>query len=367
MNWQNSAVTRLITSMPQPVVAHVKWFVLPADPARPRVDWSLVFSARTAILIIVAAVALGLMYALQQLVGDPHWPGLRFFEPLAVGAPTLLAVQAAITLVYAAAQPAIFVPNIPLPLNVFGVAVAAVELFIAFTFITGIADWAGAIGLILLVPLSLYRRRWFDTLDMLFWVGIGIVILAIGRSATDASRVRPQLPPWVTPRRAVAALRVITGVAITAPAFSEKIWNPRIGTLFLQEYPNFNFMRRGFGLSWFSDSRFVLCAGVAEATIGILLISGFLPRVVILGAWLPFNLGIPFLPPQELIGHLPILGIMYFLLVHSAKDNPVESADQKQRARRVRIVSWDRPTVSIPRGPLMVPVPVRLRSRRPRS
>jgi hypothetical protein len=30
----------------------------------------------------------------------------------------------------------------------------------------------------------------------------------------------------------------------------------------------------------------------------------------------PFQLGVPFLPPQELIGHLPIFAIMYLLLVH---------------------------------------------------
>ena len=44
--------------------------------------------------------------------------------------------------------------------------------------------------------------------------------------------------------------------------------------------------------------------------------------------WLPFNLGVPFLPPQELIGRLPIFGIMYFLLVHSAGIAPGESLDR---------------------------------------
>ncbi len=27
--------------------------------------------------------------------------------------------------------------------------------------------------------------------------------------------------------------------------------------------------------------------------------------------WVPFNLGIPFLPLQELLGHLPIFGIVW--------------------------------------------------------
>jgi hypothetical protein len=50
--------------------------------------------------------------------------------------------------------------------------------------------------------------------------------------------------------------------------------------------------------------------------------------VVILFMWVPFNVGVPFLPPQELIGHLPIFGIMYFLLVHSAGIAPGEPLDR---------------------------------------
>jgi hypothetical protein len=48
------------------------------------------------------------------------------------------------------------------------------------------------------------------------------------------------------------------------------------------------------------------------------LISGRLTRVVILGMWLPFNLTVPFLPPVEMLGHLPIFGIMYLLLVYGS-------------------------------------------------
>lgn len=356
--WPVAAIVGLLAAIPQPVSAHVKWFVEPGDPARPRVDWSLVISGRTALVLLVAAGALGLLAVLQRLVGDAHWPDLRAFEPLAAGAPTLLAVQAAIALVYAAVQPALFVPNIPLPVNAFGLAIAAVELLIAFAFITGIGDWAGALALILLVPLSLFRGRYFDTLDMLFWVGIGAVVLVVGRGAADATRVRPWLPTWVTPRRAVAALRVITGLSIMAPAFSEKLWNPRLGALFLQQYPTFNVMRHALGQPWFSDQAFVLCAGVAEATIGLLLASGLLPRVVILGAWLPFNLGIPFLPHQELVGHLPILGIMYFLLVHSSGAAATRAAEGERRFRRF-LPARSRPPSPAAIRPLPAPVPGR--------
>ena len=315
---------------PTPVLAHVKWFVAPTDPSRPGIDPTLILSARTALLLGVAAVALGALYLLQRVVGDPHWPRLPFFRLMAIGAPTLLAVQAAITLVYAAVQPALFVPNLPLPLNPPGLAIAALELLVAFALITGVADWLAALALMLLVPLSLYQQRYSDTLDMLFWLGIGLVILVIGRFAPAAYPAREWFharhPAWSA--RAVAALRVISGLAIMAPGLDEKVWNPTLGARFLAEHPDFNVMRSLFGFQWFQDDWFVLAAGVVETTIGLLLITGLVTRVVILGMWLPFNAGVPFLPPQELIGHLPIFGIMYFLLVHSAGIAPGESLDR---------------------------------------
>lgn len=312
------------------MLAHVKWFVSPVDPSRPGIDPSLILSGRTVLLLVVAAAGLGALYLLKRITGDAHWPRLRFFRLMAVGAPTLLAVQAAITLVYAAVQPALFVPNLPLPLDSFGLAVAAIELLVALSLITGLADWLGAIALMVLVPLSLFERHFSDTLDMLFWVGIGVVILVIGRFAAAAHPSRG----WFHDRspassaRSVAALRVISGLAIIAPGLDEKVWNPTLGAQFLAQYPNFNFMRSVVGLQGFTDEYFVLAAGTVEATIGILLVSGLLTRVVILGMWLPFNIGVPFLPPQELIGHLPIFGIMYFLLVHSAGIAPGESFDR---------------------------------------
>jgi hypothetical protein len=319
----------LLGLTPTPLAAHAKWFVEPTGPARPRVDWSLILSDRTAITLAVAAAALLVLYLAQRLLRDRHWPDLAVFDAMAQGAPTLLAVQAAITLVYAAARPALFVPNIPLPLNAFGFTVAIFEVFIAFTFVTGIGDGAGAIALILLWPVSMFRGSYFDTFDMFFWVGIGIAVLIVGRPASKVTRPRTWFrykdSDW--PARAVSALRISTGLAVIAPALSEKIWNPKLGAAFLAKYPHFNFIQSVFGLSWVSNDTFILMAGVVEATIGVLLVSGLLTRVVILAMWLPFNATIPFLPPEELIGHLPIFGIMYVLLVHGSGSAGAVAAD----------------------------------------
>jgi len=295
--------------------AHVKYF---EDSSRYPLRTDLILSDRTALWLGVSAVGLLLLYVAQRRLGSSRWPKLGFLRRMAIGAPTLLAVQAAIGLVHAATQPTLFAPNLPLPINTLGLTLAAVQLLVAFSFITGLADWLAALVLIALGPLGFLLFSPFDLVEQLYWAGIGLVLLVLGRYSIDGSQVRP----WFRRRHpaaarwAVTALRLITGLAIIAPALGEKLWDPGLGGAFLADYPQFNVFHAYLGLDWFSNDVFVLVAGIVEATIGVLLMSGLLPRVVILGMWLPFNLGIPFLPPQELLGHLPIFGIMYLLLVY---------------------------------------------------
>lgn len=310
-----------------PSFAHVKWFEDTSPyPVRPE----LILSDRTAFFVAAALLSLGALYLLQRVVGTPYWPELGFLRRMAVGAPTLLAVQAAVTLVHAAVQPTLLAPNLGLQLNAVGLTLAAAQLFIAFGFITGIADWVSSLMLVLLGPIAFLLFPPFDVIEQLFWAGIGVVLMVMGRYSLTGAEARPWFrrrnPAWAP--RAVASLRVITGVSLIALGLGEKIWNPGLGTAFLENRPSFNVMRSVFGLAWFSDDLFVLLAGTVEASIGVMLISGLLTRVVILGAWLPFNLGIPFLPPQELIGHLPIFGIMYFLLVQGPGIAPGESTEK---------------------------------------
>src|SRR5439155_1424125 len=225
------------------------------DPSRYPLRSDLIVSERTLWFIAVSAAALAVFYVAQRLVHDPHWPRLWFLHTMAVGAPTLLALQAAIGLVQTAVQPSLLAPNLHLEVNPFGLAVAAAAILIAFSFITGIADWIGAIALVALCGLAFNRFPPLDALSQVFWAGIAVFVLIIGRPASTVGHVRP----WFARRgvawsaRAVAVLRLITGVAIVAPALDEKIWNPAIGAAFLAAHPQFNFMRTFLGQAWFSD------------------------------------------------------------------------------------------------------------------
>src|SRR5919202_1784072 len=302
---------------PTPALAHVKWF---AESEEHPLRLDLIFSERTLLVVLTAGLAVLGFTVLERRLSDPNWPRLPIFRRMAVGAPTILAVQAAITLVAAAAHCTLLVPNFPLPQSPIGLAVAGVQLLIALSFVTGIADWAAAVALIALIPIGAVLCDPWDVLEQMLWAGIGVVVLVIGRGSTSCRRARPWFrrrdPAWAA--RAVFVLRVTTGVAFIALALGEKIWDPELGRAFVADHPTFNFLHAIVGWEWFSDDLFVFLVGLTEATIGALLISGGFQRLVVLGMWAPFHLGIPLLPSQELVGHLPIFGIMYLLLVQGA-------------------------------------------------
>jgi uncharacterized membrane protein YphA (DoxX/SURF4 family) len=293
--------------VPGRALAHVKWF---EDPTQYPLRTDLILSDRTLLWLATSALALLGLFLARRLVGAREWPATRWFNFMTAGAPTILAVQAAIGLVSAAARPALLAPSLPLALDGRGLALATLEVLIAASFITGIADWAGALAQF--PPL--------DVLEQTLWLGIGAAVLIIGRRAASGSQARPWFqrrdPAWAA--HAIGLLRIAMGLSLITSALAEKIWNPGLGQAFLADHGSFNFVRAALGIAWFSDELFVLAAGLTEATIGAMLISGMWTRVVVLGAWVPFHLGIPFLPQQELLGHIPIFGIMYLLLVHGS-------------------------------------------------
>jgi hypothetical protein len=300
---------------PASASAHVKWF----HGEDHGLQTELIFGWNTLAVIIASVGALATLALLQWLLGDRYWPHIRFLDRMSIGAPTLLAVQAAITLIHAAVQPALFAPNMALAVTVVGLTFATIQVLIALSFITGVADWLAAIVLILLGPVALFIFPVIDVVEQLLWAGIGIFFLVIGRYSVYPEHARQWFQGYGpnTGHYAVTALRVLTGLSFVALGLGEKLWNMEMAVGFLDDNPELNFIYTYLGIEWFDNELFAFSAGLTEAVIGVLLISGVLTRVVILGMWLPFNLGLPFLPPQELLGHLPIFGIMYVLLVYN--------------------------------------------------
>lgn len=302
------------------MLAHEKWFV---DPAAYPLQLDAAAAARTGAAVVVAVAGVALAWAGERWsrgrrrtaaparVARSQAELARLFAWM----PLILAVHAAVPLVVAGVQRQLFVPNLPLPRSFLGGVVGLAEIVVALGFVYGILTRAAALLLAALFPVGVALFGLAPVLEHLVLLGIALFLFVVGRgpySFDGLARVPRPAVRRLLPL-AVPGLRVLTGLSIAWLGFTEKLWNVPLGVAFLAEHP-FNFMP-AMGFPQFSDADFVVAAGIVEVTIGALIASGFLTRLVIVGAWVPFNLTLPFLGWVELVGHLPVYGAMAVLLL----------------------------------------------------
>ncbi len=314
------AAAVLVLVYAQPVLSHEKWFV---DPSPYPITFDRPALGRTLAALAVAAVAVGFAFIVDSVwrvrARAPTPPDLaktrdrlrRLFAWMAL----ILAVHVAVPLIVSGVQRDLFAPNLALSRSFVGGLVALLEIAIALGFLYGALTRLAAIALMALFPIGVLVFGVVDTLEHLEVLGIAIFLFIFGRGpySLDAIFETPLRPPRARVVHAVPLLRMLTGAAIAWLGFSEKLWNIPLGEAFLARHP-LNFMP-ALGLASFSNADFVIAAGLVEVAIGAVIASGFATRPVILLAWLPFNLTLPFLGWVELVGHLPVYGIMGVLLL----------------------------------------------------
>jgi uncharacterized membrane protein YphA (DoxX/SURF4 family) len=293
---------------------HVKWFV---DASRYPAHLDGEALARTALALAVGGAAVAVSAVLDRL-----WQRHRQPVPLPVDAagrlfawlPLILGLHLAALLITSGVQRQLFAPNLQMPRTFWAGVLALGEIVVALSLVYGALTRLAAVAIGGLFAAGLVIFGPLDLLDHLHLLGIACFLFVFGRGPYSLDTVfglpRPPLERLVL--WSVPVLRVLTGAAIAWTGLTEKLWNLPLAEAFLRARP-FNFMP-ALGFAGFSDRDFAVAAGIVEVTVGILLASGLLTRLVILVAWLPFNLTLPFLGWAELVGHLPIYGVMAVLL-----------------------------------------------------
>ncbi len=297
--------------------AHERWFVQGGDaPVHP----GAVFSWVTLLALAVIAVAVGAAWLIDRFLARRRGTlplarlGIGGLTKLYAWIPPVLAVHAAVPLLSSGVSLHLFAPNLELPRTLGGGLLAMAQILVALSFLYGVFTRGGAI---LLALTGLAGMRYFHPLLVLEHcglLGIAVFLYLTGRGpfAVDALVGRLGHPRLRLLPYAVPALRVLTGFSVVVLGFTEKLWNFDLARQFLTEHP-FNFTAATpFPLT---DEQFILAAGLVEVTVGALLISGFVTRLVILVALVPFNLSVPFFGWGELVGHLPIYGALVVLLI----------------------------------------------------
>lgn len=313
----SAAVAAITAATARPAFAHEKWFHEASDPS---LRWDLLL--RPLPLAFVGAVLLVTLAAglLRRTWGRGLVPG-----PGALGAteerrgafyglvPLILGVHVAVPLLVNAVQGNLFSPDNELPglwAHFLGFAETGVALALFYGALTRVAAivlaglWLAGIPLLGLQPM----------LDNALFLGFAAFFFLAGRGPISIDRLLlPRLEPSERlMRHAVPALRIGLGLSFIAVAFTEKLANIPLGLAFLEEYP-LNFAPHlGFPLS---DEVFVLCAGAVELLVGLWLLFGIFPRETAIVALVPVNLTLTIFGWTELVGHLPIYGVLAVLLV----------------------------------------------------
>lgn len=312
------------------MVLHERWFVSRQHP----VDFSHLLTAQTAVPIAIALAATGVAMLVwrargrREIIPGPLQLGMDWenYERLLSWMPLVIGLHTAVPLLVAGVQLQLFVPNLSLPYNFFGGLIALAEIVVALSFVYGAAT---RIGAALLAVIWVVGAIWFGPLLMLehaLFLGVAFFMFVMGRgpAALDMTLQRFHRPLERLVPRAVPALRVLTGIGIVVLAFTEKLLNVPMGVEFLERYP-LNFFP-AIGLEGIGDAEFILIAGTVELTFGLLLISGAFVRLMTLILWVPFNLTLPFLGWRELVGHLPIYGIMALIVIWGEERKQTQEA-----------------------------------------
>lgn len=298
--------------------AHEKWFVSGQAPALEAQGFFSRFSlsaAAVAVAVTLLAAWIWRLRGKRDFVPGPERLGAtdeglaRFygFVPIVIGA------HFAIPLLVLGVQGRLFSPNNQLaaPWSFF---LGTAEIAIALSFLYGGLTRLFALALGALWVVGAASLGWEIALENLHYLGAAVFFFCTGRGPYSIDRMlfpglepQPELARW-----GMTALRVSIGAGFAFVAFTEKLANPALAHAFLADYP-LNFTA-AVGMPM-SDATFIWCAGTTELLIGLFLAFGIFPRTIIIVAWGVINLTLTIFSWVELVGHLPIYGIMSVLLV----------------------------------------------------
>ncbi|PIQ77141.1 hypothetical protein COV82_06105 [Candidatus Peregrinibacteria bacterium CG11_big_fil_rev_8_21_14_0_20_46_8] len=309
-------------AIPHTAFAHEKWFVTNHHTIE-RPELFLGLNATNIVMGILALAAIGAAFWLDKklenskAIAKAHkdldrvqaWgiPVVR----LTTG--VLMFTASYIGFFFAPDLKTVFAPP------VWGTILLYAQAFIGLGLILGVVPrLMAAAGFLLYAALFVI----FPPLDMLpyfVYAGIFLYLLILGDSSMPKVKgkglVFAIFKDWLKKLEPYAFdfLRIGLAVSLILPALLYKIIQPEYALAFVASHP-VNFMQ-GLGFTQFTDAMFVLCAGLTEFILGTLLLFGVLPRFIVAVLIFAFTVTLTMFGMFELLGHLPLYGAAYAILV----------------------------------------------------
>jgi len=292
-----------------PASAHQQWFV--NDPDAYPVDLQAML--RPGVLIgIAAAIAVTLVW--RAVAARLMVPELGFFSParrltgLVPWVSRLLAAHLGISLLILAFDRAVLDPGIHVPDGAGGTLLLVPQAVVGALLIAGVLVRSAAIAVMIAGPVLVVLHGPEALFTLAVLLGIAVYLFLLPPRLQDGGRVEVDLAVL---RRATTALRFGAGATLISLAVVEKLANPDMARAMLEEVPVLNLLAP-LGVT---PDGFAIFAGSVELLLGLLIISGALPQVVALAAAIPFTATLALFGSTELLGHLPVYGVLLTLLV----------------------------------------------------
>ena len=205
-----------------------------------------------------------------------------------------------------------------------GLALALVEGAVGVWLISGVMLRPAALIVVALGPIGMIFTGPLEVVEALETLGVALFLVFLSPGADRFGARHVTLPEL---HRPLQVLRVAAGMALVILAFTEKLLAPELGVRLLEEYPSVDV----FGVVGLEVAAevYIRIAAATELVLGLLLISGVAVQLAVLLAVVPFNLTLLVFDRYELIGHLPMYGVLLALLIYGsfASAVPEEQTD----------------------------------------
>ena len=308
--------------IPTQIMAHLRWFVDIDSPsavayqkafARFEFDLVYVFLLAATIAFVIAAITLDNLSRKNEFVGGllntpvktPFYIEWR-----------LISILLGLMMLMNSHHGILLAPNLPTSGEFTFQAALILQFVVGLLFISQLSFVLSAIGTFCLTVIVAIITPPSVMIDYVFeFAGIIIAFYLIGPSMCRLDRI---LWPAASPRNneiAVAVLTLSLGLQLAELAIHNKLMNPGLALIFIDDNGFLNFMRI-FGLENFKNIYFVFAAGIAELTLGILLVLGIATRLVALGIGIIFSITAIIFGLHELLGHIPIMAVVLLIVLH---------------------------------------------------
>jgi hypothetical protein len=292
-------------------VAHEAWFT----DERPPFDPGFLFEPITIVSVLVVFAIVVAWRRVATRFGRPELPFLGGLGSLAPWVPRLLGVHAGVSMIAQAYAGTFLAPSLELPESTAGTLLAILEGIVGVWLVSGWRVRPAAWLLVAAGPLGMLFYDAVPILERIDLLAIAVFLALVPPSADNDGAV--DLSP-ADLRAPLFALRLMAGTSLIVLALSEKLIRPDLALVLIDRFPFLNIARLiGIDLP---DIDFVRFAGSVELLFGLLIISGAMPQIAVLVAGIPFNATLFFFGASELVGHLPIYGVMLALLVYGSSE-----------------------------------------------